>query len=114
MAMPLEAPSGAGHGRRECPPGFCQLSSDPVASMKHGLSGAVQAAILLIAHFGVAAVVILTIYAGETLFHTLWHSTEPTLFDHVPVRYMFDAIDAGVITTFGFWGILHANKAFRG
>jgi hypothetical protein len=62
-------------------------------------------------HVLVAAVLIGAIYAIQLL---LRYAGDPKLFDWIPVRYIFDAMDAGILVAFTAFGTLEAIRAFRG
>jgi hypothetical protein len=64
-------------------------------------------------HTGGAASLLLCIKALETLYHYLWGGRERLLFDQIPVRYLFDAMDGAVILVFVCYGLYDAVRAFR-
>jgi hypothetical protein len=47
------------------------------------------------------------------LFPKLWGPDDPLLFDRVPLRYLFDALDLSVIVVFGWNTVRSAIAAFR-
>jgi hypothetical protein len=61
--------------------------------------------------FGV--VVLLVIWVTERLFIALWGEQQPTFFGWLPVRWLFDAAELGVLGTFVFWGIWDANDVLK-
>lgn len=71
------------------------------------------AAIILICHTVVAAIVIICIWAFSRLFHFLWVAEDPLLFDVFPLRYLFDGMDAGVVVVFAWNGVASAARIFR-
>ena len=38
---------------------------------------------------------------------------DPKFFDWLPVRWIVDGSDLGVMLVFGFWGIVEANEKLR-
>lgn len=74
---------------------------------------AIAAATFLIIHTILAALLILGIYAVETLIKHLWGADNLLLFGVLPITYIFQAIELGVLIVFGYRGILAANKAFE-
>jgi hypothetical protein len=78
-----------------------------------GLLKPIRAAVFLITHTVLACLVILCIYGIETLITHLWKDHDPTLLGAIPLRYVFDAIDLGVLAVFGIRGIIAAIWAFQ-
>src|SRR6266446_440658 len=74
---------------------------------------AFRAAIIFVSHMALAALVVVCVWAFSRLFHLLWGVEDPLLFDRVPLRYLFDAADTGVILVFAFYGVSSAAAAFR-
>lgn len=72
-----------------------------------------RAAVFIFTHTVLALLVLVSIYGVERFIAYLWQQREPLLLDFVPLRYLFDAIDIGVLTIFGFRGILAAYRAFK-
>ena len=73
-----------------------------------------QAALVIVAHMVMAAVMLLSIWILERIVHLLWRSAEPQLFDSVPLNYLFQAMDVGVLTTFVVYGLIEAYRSYRG
>jgi hypothetical protein len=71
------------------------------------------AATFLFAHTLIMTLFIVCIYGIEELIKFLWGVNEPVLFGFLPLAYVFQAIDLGVIAVFGYRGILAAYKAFE-
>jgi hypothetical protein len=67
---------------------------------------------VLICHIALATLVILGIKGLELLLHS--GRGELLLFDQFPLRYLFHAIDGGIILVFGWNGLREAALAFRG
>lgn len=72
---------------------------------KAALAGA-----FIIAHLMVALLFVGAIYLIEELLERLG---DPKLFDRFPLRYIFDAIDLGILAVFGFLGLIEAYFVFR-
>jgi hypothetical protein len=64
------------------------------------LRSALLAAATLACHLVVAGIILLGIWCLEQVFHILWKSSDPLLFDRFPIRYLFDAMDLAVIVLF--------------
>lgn len=77
------------------------------------LRRAARAAVVFIGHTFLGMVVVTCNWLVERYFHFLWQSHEPLLFERVPLRWLFDAVDLGVLLVFMFWGILEANQKLR-
>jgi hypothetical protein len=60
-----------------------------------------RAALFFVSDTVIGAVIITCIWALSLLFSALWGQADPLLFDRLPLRYLFDAIDVGVIGVFG-------------
>lgn len=74
---------------------------------------AARAAVALVSHTILAALVIVAIKLLETLVHFFWNHSEPLLFDRFPLRYLFHAMDGAVLIVFSVFGVLEAVRAFR-
>jgi len=72
---------------------------------------AVRAGTYLAAHVIVASVPIGAIYVVQRL---LTYIGDPKLFDWVPIRYIFDAMDAGILVAFIVFGTIEAIRVFHG
>ena len=72
-----------------------------------------RAAVFLITHTALACLVILCVFGVERLIAYLWKESAPLLVGLISLRYLFDAIDIGVIVIFGVRGILAAYRAFE-
>jgi TRAP-type C4-dicarboxylate transport system permease small subunit len=75
---------------------------------------ALLAALALVIHTVLIAVAIGTVYATEKWIHLLWSETDPLLFDRVPYRFLFQAIDCVFIALFGGMGVRDAFHILRG
>ncbi len=72
------------------------------------------AAVALLLHTVLIAVAIWTVYATELWIHYLWSTTDPLLFDRVPYRYLFQALDFVFIALFGGMGVRDAYRILGG
>jgi hypothetical protein len=59
------------------------------------------------------AVVTLGIWATERLFYWLWAEQTPRFFDWIPVKWLFDASEFGVMIVFVVFGILEAYQKMK-
>jgi hypothetical protein len=74
---------------------------------------ALRAAVHLACHVALAALIIIGIRALELLMAWLWQVPNPLLFDALPLKWMFHAMDVGVLLVFGFYGIISVARAFK-
>jgi len=88
--------------------------------MKLIIGKAVNAAVVLICHFMLAALLVLTGHGIEWLVdNTGGLSSEDPLhgpkliFDLVPLRYLFQAIDVAMIALFGYMGLREAYGVLK-
>lgn len=81
-----------------------------MAGMWESLTWALRAAAVVVGHFVVVFLIIVLIWLGEQLLHLLWVDTEPMLFDVVPIKYLFQAIDLTLIIVFLYNGALAAHR----
>lgn len=72
-----------------------------------------RAAIVLFGHLCLAAVLLTGIWVLDWFVRFLWSHEAPVLFGRVPLRWLFDAIDVGIVAVFGFWGIWEANQKLK-
>jgi hypothetical protein len=61
----------------------------------------------------IAGVIITCIWGLSSWFHALWGQAEPLLFDRLPLRYLFDAVDVAVIGMFGWRAVCSAARVFK-
>ncbi|MGJ4998738.1 hypothetical protein ACQR0Z_30235 [Bradyrhizobium sp. HKCCYLS3077] len=71
-------------------------------------------ALTLVCHIFLCAIAISSVFGIEQLIHWLWGQEDPKFFDVLPLRYVFGAVDLGLIAVFGGFGIWDAVKIFRG
>jgi hypothetical protein len=89
------------------------VSPQQPQSLRAPLLAAFRAAVIFVCHMALAALIIICIWAFWRLFHFLWGAEDPRLFDVFPLRYLFDAADAGVVLVFAWYGVTSAVAAFR-
>jgi hypothetical protein len=77
------------------------------------LFGAFRAAVMLACHLLVATIILIVIRGVEFTMHVLWADNDPLLFDQFPLRYLFHAMDVGVMVLFIVFGLIKAARAFR-
>jgi arginine exporter protein ArgO len=75
------------------------------------LAKAAVAAVVLICHLALATLIIMGVKGLEWLIHN--GTGELLLFDRFPLRYLFHAIDIGIVAVFGWFGLREAIVAFR-
>lgn len=72
-----------------------------------------SAAAVFMLHSGVAALILVLIWAIELLIATLWPSKDPTLFGGLlPLKWVFDLIKLAMLSVWGWWGCVEAWKTF--
>jgi len=71
---------------------------------------AARAGAYLAAHVLVACLIIGAISLIKLLIVEIG---DPLLFDWVPIRYVFDAMDAGILISFALFGAIEAFNVFR-
>lgn len=84
--------------------------SQPVRTFRETALQAIRAAAFLALHTALALVLICAITGVHIFLH--WVG-EPKLFDWIPLRYLFDVLDLGVIVFFIVGGVSDARSAFR-
>ena len=67
----------------------------------------VRAARSFLGHIGLALVCMCGIWLTEQVFHWFFPE-EPKFFGWIPVKWFFDASEAGILMTFVIWGIYDA------
>lgn len=77
------------------------------------IMGALRAALMLVCHLLVATIILIVIRGVEYAMHVLWAQNDPLLFDQFPLRYLFHAMDIGVIVLFIVFGLINAARVFR-
>src|SRR4051794_8714714 len=87
-----------------------EVEHDPVVLAKR----AALAATALFIHTALIAAAIATVYGTEKWIHFLWSDTDPLLFDRVPYRFLFQAIDCVFIGLFGGMGVRDAFHILKG
>jgi TRAP-type mannitol/chloroaromatic compound transport system permease small subunit len=73
-----------------------------------------RAAVALVGHLLVALTFIICIWVVDETIRELWHTQEPLLWRTVPLRYLFDTLDAVVFGLLAFWGVVDAYRELRG
>jgi hypothetical protein len=74
------------------------------------LKRAFRAAVALLGHLCLGAFVALCIWALGKFLDYLWHGSEPMFYHRIPIRWMFDTADLGIMGVFVIFG---AYEAFR-
>jgi hypothetical protein len=75
---------------------------------------ALRAAAAFIGHICLAIIIITGIWSLENYIHYLWEEREPMLFDRVPLKWLFDAVDLSILLVFAVWGTIEANRKLKG
>jgi len=74
---------------------------------------ALNQAEFFVSHTLLIGVILVCIWAISSLVHTLWRTGgDPALFDRVPLRYFFYALDAGVLLVFAGATVRNAIVVF--
>lgn len=74
---------------------------------------ALRAAVAVIAHAMIAAVLIVCIAAVHYLILALNHGEEMLVYGRLPLSYLFQTIDLAMIGVFGYYGVLEAIRIMR-
>jgi hypothetical protein len=69
-----------------------------------------RAGVYFFAHVLLASALIGVIYLIQLLLVTIG---DPKLFDWIPLRYIFDAMDIGILAAFILFGIIEAYLVFK-
>jgi hypothetical protein len=75
--------------------------------------GAIAVAHVLFWHVALAALIMFGIWALKWIYHQLWHDGDPLVFDLIPLRYVFHAMDMMVLANFLWYGSVEVAEAFR-
>lgn len=81
--------------------------------IKTALLRPARAAAVFIGHLLLGSIVICGIWLTHWLFLALWGEQDPKFFDWIPVRWVFDASEFGVMIVFVIRGILEADHKMR-
>jgi hypothetical protein len=73
----------------------------------------VRGAAFLILHALLAAIAIVCMWGIDELIKWLWHNSDPRVLDLVPLRYIFEGIDALIVGALGVRGVIAAFNVFR-
>jgi hypothetical protein len=68
---------------------------------------------VLARHFLIAAVFLLGVRLLGLWMHTLWGKTDPSAYDILPWRYVFDTMDLAVVVVFGAYALWEAIRVVR-
>jgi len=79
--------------------------ADPLNTV---LTRPLRAAAVFSGHLGLGFVVMVGVWLTERGFGLLWHEHEPKFFDWCPVKWFFDAGEAGIMFVFVVFGIYEA------
>jgi hypothetical protein len=74
---------------------------------------ALEQAQFLILHTALLGVFLVCIRALSWLLHVLWGTNDPLMFDRVPLRYFFEALDVVVLLVFAVGTVRTAIVVFR-
>jgi hypothetical protein len=71
-----------------------------------------RSAVWFISDTILATVMVACIWAFWRVFHTIWGLEDPLLFDWLPLRYLFHAVEGAVIVVYGYDFVRHAIAEF--
>jgi hypothetical protein len=71
-----------------------------------------RGAIELLCHTAMLMLILVAVRLIELTLERLWRTSEKLLFDVVPVRFLFDGADMGLILAFLFFGGYAVYKAY--
>jgi len=66
---------------------------------------------VLVGHLVITFAIVGAIWATHRIVAAVWHGQEPVFFGWVPLRWFFDASEAGVIAVFVISSIVDAIRA---
>lgn len=72
-----------------------------------------RAVAILACHLALILLLILMFWFAGEFISFLWGVDEPMLFDAVPFKYLFQAIDVVFILVFAYFGIMVAIRELR-
>jgi len=74
-----------------------------------------KVAFVFVCHAALIVISIFVIYGIERLFHWLWDvDHEPLVFGRVPLQYLFQALDVGIVCVFGYRAMKEINELLKG
>jgi hypothetical protein len=73
-----------------------------------------MAGFAFLCHLALCCLTVSGFYGFEKLLHLLYGTDEPMLFDHVPLKFLFQFIDVCIVLVFGYCGIIEAYDHLRG
>ncbi len=68
--------------------------------------------VAFVTHAGIAIILIALMYLVEDALD-ITKQGKRMLLDVLPLRYLFDLIDAGLVGVFGVWGLIDVNRELR-
>jgi hypothetical protein len=74
---------------------------------------AARATIVFLSHLLLGAVILGGI-RGFQWWYNFVGAKSGLLWGAVPLEWLFDGLDFGIVVLFVFWGLIDANRAFRG
>lgn len=78
---------------------------DPIITV---LQRPLRAAAVFLGHLVLGFLVMVGVWLTEKGFGVLWHQSEPLFFGWCPVKWFFDAGEAGIMIVFVIFGIYEA------
>jgi hypothetical protein len=88
------------------------LSAEPFGTV---MLRPLRAAGVFLAHLGLGFVVMVGVWLTEKAFRYLWApGHDPKFFDWCPVRWLFDAGEAGILVVFIIFGVYEAYRQLKG
>jgi hypothetical protein len=70
-----------------------------------------RAFVVIICHTTVGGMIVFSIWGMEHLIHALWPGDHPKLFGYVPLGFVIETAEVGVILAFVIAGTVSAMKA---
>jgi hypothetical protein len=81
--------------------------------LKAIIGRALNAALVLICHFGLVVILIISFHLGERLINYLGGTQGEQVFGQLPLAYLFQALDVAMIALFGVMGLREAYKVLK-
>jgi hypothetical protein len=75
---------------------------------------AFRAAVAFLGHLMLVLLLVFSIWALEQLVVWLWGQREPMLYGIIPLKWLFNTMDAAIFLVFTVWGAIEAHRKLKG
>jgi hypothetical protein len=80
-------------------------------ALKSAIERGARAGLVVMSHLVMAVFMIGSIWGLERFIEFLWRDRQPEFFGVIPVNYLFQAMDVGVLGTFVAYGLIEAYRS---